>query len=71
MNTHTNKPCRLGLVQDVAIVTVTNLGIEEGLSLSAQEVEEVAIATVLSDHQNWAWQDAEIKKKKETWLTDG
>ena len=56
-------PCRLSLVQDVAIVTITNLGIEKGRSFSAQEVEEVTIATVLSDHQNWAWQDPEIKKK--------
>lgn len=62
-NAHTYTPRRLSWVQDVAIVTITNLRVKERLSFSAKKIEEVAIATVLRDYQNWAWQDAEIKKK--------
>lgn len=48
-------PDGLTLFWDITIETVANLEIKEKLSLSAQEVEKVSIATVLGYHQNWTW----------------
>lgn len=52
-----NTPRRLYLVGDVAVVTFATLGIEKIFPFFAQEVEQITIATVFRDHQDWTWKE--------------